>query len=411
VLKDPALGSKKPSLAVLRFSNLSSNPEQAYFSEGMTTNICSRLAHIRSLEVKSGIEYDLGKTSMENISHELGVDYLVGGSVQREGDQVRVFVELTDGGSGEIKWSEYFDRRGKSVIDIQDDIAQAITATLWSNKGAIREAERDKLAKKPTTDFNAFDFILKGIYHKEKYNPDGLALAHQCFDSAIELDPDSAEAYGWKAWVYLLEIMLGSCSDSDETLKQAFAAARKSIAIDAYSEIGHWALSEIYHTSGDVNRGLIEIEKALEVNPNNPDLMVNKGSELCILGRFDEGMEFIQQGFDFNKHYPQWYYWHKGIACFAGHRWQDSIDAFLRLDSQNKDTLTYLVASYALTDNLLEAGNQMTELLGADSEVTLDEIRETHAYLAADTLDLMVDGIKVAMDKKLAPEKLRIVKS
>ena len=137
-----------------------------------------------------------------------------------------MFVELTDGSSGEIKWSEHFDRRGKDVIDIQDDIAKAITGTLWSAKGAIREAERDRLAKKPTADFNAFDFILKGMYLKEKFTPEDLELARECFDKAIELDPDSTEAHAWRAWVRIIEIQLGCTADTTESSKQAFFAAR-----------------------------------------------------------------------------------------------------------------------------------------------------------------------------------------
>lgn len=411
VLKDPASVSAKPSIAVLKFSNLSDDSEQAYFAYGMTANICSRLSRIRALQVKSGIECDLSKTSLADISRELGVCYLLGGSVQREGDRVRVFVELTDGISGEITWSENFDRRGKDVIDIQDEIATVITGTLWSNRGTILEAERDKLAKKPTSDFNAFDYLLKGIYYKEKFTAEGLVLAHECFDKAIELDPDSAEAYGWSAWVHLLEILLGSTNDSAESLKKAYAGARKAIEKDAYSEIGHWALAEAYMTDQDTIRGLVEIDKALDINPNNPDLIVTKGSELCILGRFDEGIDLIHQGINFNKHHPEWYFWHMGIAYFAGHRWQDSIDAFIRMDNQNKDTLIYLVASYAQVGDLAAAEKQMLELISIDSKTSPEEIAETHSYLAADTLDILVEGIKLVLDKSKPPEKLRVVQT
>jgi len=322
----------KPSIAVLRFNNLSNNPEQTYFADGMTTNICSRLSRIRSLLVKSGIEYDLHDTSLSEVARELEIRYVLSGSVQREADHVRVFVELTEGGSGNIRWSEHFDRRGNDVILIQDEIAQAIIGTLWSNRGTIREAERDQLARKATSDFNAFDYILKGISYKEQYKPETLVQAHECFNKAIELDPDSAEAWGWKSWVFLLERWLVSNIDFEESLNQAFISAKKSIAIDAYSEIGHWSLAAAYLEQGDKSRGFSELEKALEINPNNPDLMVHKGSELCFVGKFDEGIELIYRSINFNKHYPQWYFWHLGLALFAGHRWQESIDAFLRMD-------------------------------------------------------------------------------
>jgi TolB-like protein/Tfp pilus assembly protein PilF len=401
--------SEKPSIAVLRFNNLSNDPEQAYFSDGMATNICSRLSRIRSLQVKSGVEYDLAKTTLADVALELEVKYVLSGSVQREADRVRVFVELTEGVSGDIRWSEHFDRRGKDVIDIQDDIAQAITGTLWSNRGTIREAERDKLAKKPTSDFNAFDYILKGISYKEQYNAETLAKAHECFDKAIELDSESAEAYGWKAWVYLLEPMLDSASNSDESLNQALVEAKKSIAIDAYSEIGHWSLAEVYCQLGDYRRGLSELEKALEINPNNPDLMVSKGTTLCTAGQFDEGLKLIQQGIKFNKHYPQWYFWHLGIALFAGHRWQEGIDAFVRMDEQNKDTLTFLSACYVLTGNLAEARACFAELTQLDPEINAGDIEKSHSYLAADTLKLMIDSIRFLQADERPQDRLRVV--
>lgn len=411
VLKDPAVVSAKPSIAVLRFSNLSDDSKQAYFAYGMTANICSRLSRNRSLQVKSGIDCDLSKTSTAVLSGELGVSYLLGGSVQREGDRVRVFVELTDGRSGEIKWSEHLDRQGNDVIDIQDEIAATIIGKLWSKQGAIREAERDKLAQKPTADFNAFDYILKGIHHKEKFTAEAIELAGKCFDKALELDPDSTEAFAWKAWTHLLEIQLGCTSDTTESLRQAFIAAKKSIARGSYSELGHWALGEAYLLDHDTAHGFAEIEKALDINPNNPDLMVTKGYFQCFLGQCEEGIELIHQGISFNKHYPVWYLWNLGIANFIGHRFEDAIDSFTSMDAQNKDTLIYLVASYVQVDDLAAAENQLTDLFSFDPDLNLEEIAETHAYLAEDTLKLLIDGIDLVMSNRESSQKLRVVKN
>lgn len=90
-------------------------------------------------------------------------------------------------------------------------------------------------------------------------------------------------------------------------------------AIEARSEIGHWSLSEVYNDLGDIRRVFSELEKALEINPTNPDLMVSKGTTLCVNGQFDKGLRLMQQGIKFNKHYPQWYFWHLGIGLFAAH--------------------------------------------------------------------------------------------
>ncbi len=409
--KRPPSNSGRPSITVLRFTNLSNDPEQVYFSNGMATNICSRLSRIRSLQVKSGIEYDPGKISLTDIARELEVKYVLSGSVQRESDRVRVFVDLMDGISGEIKWSEHFDRLGRDVIDIQDEIATTITAKLWNKQGVILEAERERLERKPTADFNAFDYILKGLYYKEEFTREALELARGCFDKAIELDPNSSEAWAWRAWVHLLEIDLGCTNDIAESVKKAFIAARKSIAKGSYSELGHWALGEAYMLDQDAHRGFVEIEKALEINPNNPDLIVTKGYFQCFLGQFDEGIDLIHQGINFNRRCPEWYYWNLGIAYFVGHRFDSAIDAFVRMENQNKSTLTYLVASYVQAGDLVAAEKSMGELFATYPEFSLDEIAESHSHLAAQTQKLLLDGIKLVLDKSKPPKKLRVVKN
>jgi adenylate cyclase len=409
VLKKSTRVSAKPSIAVLQFTNLSDDPDQQYFADGMTTTISGQLARIPSLQVKSGFNYDMSKTSPSQISRELGVGYLLGGSVQREGDRVRVFVEFTDSNSGEIKWADKFDRRGSKVIDIQDDVARAITGTLWGSKGRIREAEHEKLSSKPTRDFNAFDFILKGIFYKEKFSSEYNLKAHECFDNAISLDPGSAEALGWSAWIHIMDIIMGFSGDRASSLTFAYSNARNAIAIDPYSEIGHWALAATLSTDGDFDHAFAEYDKALEINPNNTDLLVTKGGQLSISGRFDEGIELILQGIDFNKHHPEWYFWDLGVAYFAANRLEEAIEAFNRMNRQNKDIRIYLAACYAQTGDLAEAQNQATELFRIDAETSLEEIAESHSNLSDDSLNLLMAGLNLAMDIKKPLENLRIV--
>ncbi|MDC1287622.1 tetratricopeptide repeat protein, partial [Gammaproteobacteria bacterium] len=177
-----------------------------------------------------------------------------------------------------------------------------------------------------------------------------------------------------------------------------------------YSEIGHWSLSEVYCNLGDNRRGISELEKALEINPNNPDVMLSKGTLLCFAGQFDEGLKLMQQGIKFNKHYPQWYFWNLGIGLFAGHQWQDCIDALIRMDEQNKDTLTFLAASYVLVENMVEARACFAEISRIDPEVNPHKIEIAHSYLAADTLNLMIDSLRLLMADMKPQDRLRIVK-
>ena len=409
--QDSASKTEKPSIAVLRFNNLSNDPDQTYFAKGMANNICSRLARIRSIVVKSGMEFDLGDATLSSIARDLEVRYVLSGSVQREADHVRVFVELTEGSSGDIRWSDQFDRRGKDVLDIQDEIAMTIIGTIWNKRGMIREAEMGRLVKKEASDFNAFDYILKGIGYKDQFQADVLDLAHECFDKAIELDPDSAEAHAWKAWIYIMENYLRNPDDCDNALELAITTAKKSIALDAFSEMGHWALAEAHLLSGDRSRALSELEKAFDINPNNPDLLNSIGLLQSLDGRVNEGVGMIQKAMEFNKHFPDWYHWNHGVALFAGHRWQEAVDAFIRMDEQNKDTLTFLAACYAQAENLADANSTFLELVRLDPAFNPDDIKRTHCYLDKETQQLLIGSIQLLFDREQPQERLKIVKS
>ncbi len=410
LLPDPSVPSDKPSVAVLHFTNLSADPEQQYFSDGLAANICARLSRFRSLRVHSAIEIDARDKPSLQLAAELGVAYLLKGTVQREGKRVRIFVELLDGRSNEIAWSETFDREGGTVMDIQDDVARAVAGSLWSSRGSLRAAERVRTFRKITEDFNAYDFILKGQYHKEKYSAEGLAEAHRCFARAIELDSECAEALGWDAWVDICDLVLGYTDDPERSLADASEKSRRAIEIDPDSEMGHWALADVLVTKGELEAGFAQYDKAIEINPNNPDLIVTKGTNLAVNGRNAEGIALIEEGIAFNRHPPDWYYWHKGIACFAANRYADAIGAFSRMDEQNKDTLIYLVAIHALLSNPSEANKTLTQLFAIDPELSIDEIADSHAWLSADTLGLLLEGISLAMSF-CEPENLRLVEN
>jgi len=401
--------SDKPSIAVLPFQNMGGDPEQRYFSEGMTMNICAQLSRIRSLKVKLGANFDLSKTQTAKIADELGVNYVLRGSVQKEADRVKVFVEFTECKSGEIKWSEIFDRRGNNIMDIQDEITTAITGSLWSYRGVIRDAERENLTSKSTQDFNAFDYILKGVYHKEKITREDLKLAHEYLDRAKQLDPGSAEAFAWSAWAHIVGIFMGWAENYTTALDIALAEARNAITLDPFSEIGHWALGAALVMNNDQEHGFEEYDNAIEINPNNPDFMVTKGRDLAAYGRFDEGIDLIQKGFKFNHHHAEWYFWYQGMAYFAAARFEDAIKALNRLSHQNKDTRIYLAASYAQIGDIAEAQFQANELLQLDPETNLEEIAAAHSYLHTKARQRLVDSIELAMGTGTPKETFRTV--
>ncbi len=411
LLPDPSTLTDNPSLAVLRFANLSADPEQKYFSDGLAANICARLSRFRSLRVHSAIEFDTREKSSLQLAAELGVVYLLKGTVQREGEQVRIFVELLDGRSNEIAWSETFDRAGGSVMDIQDDVARAVAGSLWSSRGSLRAAERARTFRKITEDFNAFDYILKGQYHKEKYSAEGLSEAHRCFARAVEIDPDCAEALGWDAWVHICDMVMGYTDDPEHSLSEAFEKARRAIEIDPDSEMGHWALADALITQGNYEMGLAQYDKAIEINPNNPDIIVTKGTELAMCGRHDEGLRLIEEGIAFNRHPPEWYAWHLGIAQFCAGHFEQAITAFNRMNQHNKDTHSYLAACYGLLDKMESASQHVAELMRLDEAINPGRIVDLHDNLPNDVLQNLADGLDAAFHFAAFPEYPKLVEA
>lgn len=412
VIESPASArnpAKLPSIAVLSFTNLSGDPNQQYFCDGMVLNIGARLSRIRSLKVLAGHSIEVDGKSFTKLAKDLEAGYLLTGSVQREADRVRVNVDLIDGSSGEIRWSERFDRRGEGVMDIQDEIAKAITGSLWSYKGTIREAELENLFYKMSSDFNAFDCLLKGIFHKEQYIAEDNLKARNYFEKAVALDPNCAEALAWCAWTYLIDINMGWTDDGEESLALAYAAARRGIEIDPGSDLGHCALGQAFICDQKYDKGFTEYDKAMEINPNSPDLMALKGGELAGYGRHNEGIALIRQSFEYNKHPPGWYYWTLGIAYFAADSHSLVIESIEKMDRQNKDSLTYLASSNAIMGNFEEASSRFAELLEHDSEFKIEQIRTTHSYLLADTQLRLINGLQLATGVKKLPEKLRVV--
>ena len=401
----------KPSIVVLRFANHSTQEGQDYFADGMSSNIRACLSRVHALKVMSALEYGSGGQSDLQIAQAFEADYLLSGSVQREGDRVRVFVELTDAESGAIKWSERFDRRGEQVIEIQDDITTSIVATLWGGRGKIREAVRDNLAAKKTRDFNAFDCILKGIYCKERFTPKEMKEANTWFEKAIELDPQCAEAYAWRAIAMLCEIYMGCSTDADATEK-SFAKARHAVEIDPGCENGYLALGWAYSSRGEHDRSLAALEKAMQINPNDSDLMVFTGEELATThGRVDEGIELIRRGIRFNMSPPDWYFWHLGLAYFCASRLTEAIDAFERMGRQNKDTLIHLVACDANTGRLDRAADRFAELMREDPQFSPEQTGETHKHYSDEVYALLLRGLEIANGSRAPHPGLKIIEA
>ena len=359
-------------------------------------NIASGLGRINRVIVKSALSYDLTQTSAAAAARELEVDYLLSGAVQREGERVRIYAELLAGASGESVWSQRYDRRGRDVIDIQDEIATGIISTLVGYRGKLGELEYGRVASVPTREFDAYDLLLKGIHHKENHSRKDNLEAHRCFEQALTLEPDNTEALGWNAFVHGLDVYMGWSEDPQQSLDAGFSLARRGISIDRLSEISHWALAMCHDIEGNTKKTIEALGRAREINPNNPDLQVHEGEAIALGGDIDRGIASIRKAMQLRPDFPEWYWWHLGIALFAGKRYLECRDAFNHMSEHNDDTRLFLAACNALIGDLDESGRQYGELRRLNPDFEPEHIRRSHGGYPAEVLDQLLRGITLA---------------
>ena len=264
--------AESSSLAVLAFSNRSPDPADAYFADGLADELLSTLSRVRELRVASRTSSFYFKdkdADVATISEVLGVERILSGSVQRDGDSIRVTVALDDTASGELIWSESYDRNVESLLDIQREIAEAVSAAIVP---VLSPESRALVSSRPTDDARAYDFYLRGReYLRLPPEPSTLASAAELFDRAVALDARFGEAYAG-----LCEVGLGryELERTPASFESGEAACQRAVALGNTSWDVRLALGELYLTAGRPGEARVEIESGLSQQPNAVDLIL-----------------------------------------------------------------------------------------------------------------------------------------
>ena len=289
----PALVLEK-SIAVLPFKNLTGDPNQEYFSEGMVDEILDKLFKIGDLKVISRTSSERFRStdlSIKEIAHELGVSAILEGSVRKMGNKVRITVQLIDAGTDTHLWSEIYDRDMSEIFSIQSEVAQTVAREL---KAAITPQTKQLIEKKPTADTLAYDAYLIGRFYLNKGAQDDLETAMQYFELAKEKDPEFALAYAGIARVWINRRQVGLTRVAEAT-PQAEAAIKRALELDSTLSDVHQALAGIKTwTRWDWEGGEASFRRAIELNPSNANAHSVYSHLLNILGRPDEAMKQIE---------------------------------------------------------------------------------------------------------------------
>ncbi len=370
---EPALSlPEKPSLAVLPFANMSPDPDQEYFADGMTEDLITELARISGLFViarNSSFTYKGRAVRVQDVGRDLGVRYVLEGSVRREGDRVRITAQLVDAASGHHLWAERYDRDLAGVFAVQDEITEEIVSAL---EVRLSEGERAAVERIPTVDSEAYSFYLRGQSYLWRFSRDANPRAQQMFERAIERDPEFALAYTALGQVFM-QRWLVQWSQDEADMQRGLELARQAVAIDPSQSLPHSILGLGYLFSHEPERAVEAGRRAVELAPNDALAAGYRGMFEGAVGNPDEARREIERAMrlDPENQFPRL---HLGNIQMGAGQTREAIATFQRVLDQYPEFVTvYVFLAIAYTDLGMEAEARaaVSEVLRISPEFTL----------------------------------------
>jgi len=355
--------ARKPSIAVLPLVNMSGDPEQEFFADGLTEDIITELSRFHDLLVisrNSTFVYKGKAVNVQNVAREFGVDYVLEGSVRKAGGRVRVTVQLIDAETDRHVWAERYDRDLEDIFAIQDEMTRAIVATL---PGRVEAARHDRAKRKPTDNMAAYECVLAAKVLHHRSNRDDNAQAQHLLDRALALDPNYAHAHAWKACVLGQTWVYNWCADRETTFQQLASELEITLGLDDNDSDVHRILAALNLNRDDHDKAAYHQERALALNPNYDLVVVQQGELLTWLGRPDEGIDWIKKAMRLNPYHPERFWSHLGRACYSAEKYTEAADAFSRITRPDHTHHAFLAATFAQMGNAVAAATHAAEVL------------------------------------------------
>ncbi len=391
----------KPSIAVLPFTNMSGDPEQEYFSDGITEDIITELSRFRSLFViarNSSFHYKGQSPKMQEVGRELGVQYVVEGSVRKAGNRVRITAQLVEAEAGHHVWAERYDREIEDIFAVQDEVAQTIVSTV---AGRLEDARVERARRRPTENLAAYDWLLRGIHHIHRYTKADYAAARPMINKAIEIDPQFARAHAALGLIDVFEQMWRVADEN--ALDRALASAQKAMSLDDDDTWAYAVFANVYVQRGRQDEAVNFMEKAYRLNPNDPATLAAKALMLEWVGRHDEAIETIETGMRLDPFHPDWMLEISAMALYSLRRYEEAIDAFRRIKEPPYWIPSYIAACAAQLERTDEVRREVAAFHDAvERETTADNpqpgiaILDFMSYKKHEDRDHWLDGLRKA---------------
>lgn len=372
----------KPSIAVLAFDNLGDDPEQDYFADGLSENIITRLARITGMFViarNSSFKYKGKRFDVRQVGKDLGVRYVLEGSVQRANDRVRVNAQLIDAITGDHLWANKYDRELDDVFAVLDEITLEVVTQL---EVELTMGDHARLIAGGTTSVTALESQLLARKVFFKFERESNLRSRQLSTKATELDPSFAWAYAQRGWTHVMDAIYGWSDDRARTLQQAESLARQALSVDPETQFAYTLLSRVHALRGELDQALLAGRKAVKLTPNDSYPLSLLSHSLVWAGEPEEAVVFIKKALRLEPYPATFQLNFAGEAFFFSGRYQEAIQWFRKsLDRQTRGAQAkliwpYLIASHVKLEQMPKARAEVDRLLAVHADMTLNAIEQ-----------------------------------
>jgi TolB-like protein len=392
----------KPALAVLPFHNLSGDPEQDYFADGIVEDVITALSRIRWLFViarNSSFTYKGRAVDVKQIGRELGVGYVLEGSVRKATNRVRITGQLIDAGTGTHLWAERFEGTLDDIFELQDQVATSVVGAIAPQ---LERAEIERAKRKPTASLSAYDYYLRAMAKFNHGTRESIDEALPFLNEAVRLDPDFASAYAMAAWCHLWRKVNGWMTDRGAETAEGLRLARRAVELGrddavALARGGH----ALAHFAGDLDAGIALLDRARMLNPNLAAAWFLGGFLRAWHGETDGAIELFAQAMRLSPVDPEMYRIQAGMAMvylFAGQF--DVASSWAEKSFGNLPSFLMVVgviaASHALAGRMDEAGRAMRRLRQLDPTLRISNLKDWLPIQRSDNLATLMDGLRRA---------------
>ncbi len=394
----------RPVIAVLPFDNLSGDPEQEYFADGITEDIITRLAQFPDILVlgrNTTFQFKGAAVDVKEIGARLEADYIVEGSIRRAGETVRVNAQLLDVESGGHVWAETYDRAldPANLFAMQDEITEAVASRIGDPHGAIGRAEFQRSARQAPERLSSYECVLRYFEYSRHFSEETHRVARDCLEAVVESEPDYGEALAFLGNIYTNEVSFGFNASADSSLEKALDAIQRGVAIDPGSGPARAQLAVILYLTDNPKRALREAEEALRLDPYDAETIAQVAEVFANVGAYERAEEMMGKVTVLNPNYPVWMNWTMAKAHISRGEY---VDAIRRLEMTQMGwyywTRAYLAAAHCAGGDIARGREELEATLQARPDFAKVYWSEQYFWNKGPDVRPMIDAIAAGLE-------------